>query len=67
MLSYFWSCFFSSVSCRKTELDIDLKRGSFAEVAVFHKRSHTLLITDSVWALLVSKRTGSYCNCTDVS
>ncbi|WP_026732253.1 DUF4336 domain-containing protein [Fischerella sp. PCC 9605] len=29
-------------------LDIDLGRGSFAEVAVFHKRSRTLLITDSV-------------------
>jgi hypothetical protein len=29
-------------------LDIDLGRGSFAEVAFFHKRSHTLLVTDSV-------------------
>ncbi|WGV25382.1 DUF4336 domain-containing protein [Halotia branconii] len=29
-------------------LDIDLGRGSFAEVAVFHKRSHTLLLTDSI-------------------
>ncbi len=29
-------------------LDIDLGRGSFAEVALFHKRSHTLLVTDSV-------------------
>lgn len=29
-------------------LDIDLGRGSFAEVAVFHKRSHTLLVIDSV-------------------
>ncbi|TFI51104.1 DUF4336 domain-containing protein [Mastigocladus laminosus UU774] len=29
-------------------LDIDLGRGSFAEVAFLHKRSHTLLVTDSV-------------------
>lgn len=29
-------------------LDINLGRGSFAEVAVFHKRSRTLLVTDSV-------------------
>lgn len=29
-------------------LDINLGRGSFAEVALFHKRSHTLLVTDSV-------------------
>lgn len=29
-------------------LDIDLGRGSFAEVAFFHKRSHTLLLTDSI-------------------
>lgn len=29
-------------------LDIDLGRGAFAEVAFFHKRSHTLLVTDSV-------------------
>nr|WP_244919440.1 DUF4336 domain-containing protein [Nostoc commune] len=29
-------------------LDINLGRGSFAEVAVFHKRSHTLLVTDSI-------------------
>ncbi|MBR8834299.1 MAG: DUF4336 domain-containing protein [Stigonema ocellatum SAG 48.90 = DSM 106950] len=29
-------------------LDINLGRGSFAEVAIFHKRSRTLLLTDSV-------------------
>ncbi|MDH6057459.1 DUF4336 domain-containing protein [Umezakia ovalisporum] len=29
-------------------LDIDLGRGCFAEVAFFHKRSHTLLLTDSI-------------------
>ncbi|KAB8317012.1 DUF4336 domain-containing protein [Tolypothrix campylonemoides VB511288] len=29
-------------------LDINLGRGSFAEVAVLHKRSRTLLVTDSV-------------------
>lgn len=29
-------------------LDINLGRGSFAEVAVFHKRSRTLLLTDSI-------------------
>ena len=29
-------------------LDINLGRGSFAEVALFHKRSRTLLMTDSV-------------------
>ncbi len=29
-------------------LDIDLGRGSFAEVALFHKRSHTLLVTDCI-------------------
>ncbi|MEA5625444.1 DUF4336 domain-containing protein [Nostoc sp. UHCC 0251] len=29
-------------------LDINLGRGSFAEVAVFHKRSRTLLVTDSI-------------------
>ncbi len=29
-------------------LDINLRRGSFAEVAIFHKRSRTLLVTDSV-------------------
>lgn len=29
-------------------LDINLGRGSFAEVAFFHKRSHTLLLTDSI-------------------
>lgn len=29
-------------------LDIDLGRGSFAEVAFFHRRSHTLLLTDSI-------------------
>jgi hypothetical protein len=29
-------------------LDIDLGRGSFAEVAVYHRRSRTLLVTDSV-------------------
>ncbi|WP_339376100.1 DUF4336 domain-containing protein [Calothrix sp. NIES-2098] len=29
-------------------LDINLGRGSFAEVAVFHKRSRTLLLTDTI-------------------
>ncbi|MBD2070076.1 DUF4336 domain-containing protein [Leptolyngbya sp. FACHB-671] len=29
-------------------LDFNLGRGSFAEVAVLHRRSHTLLVTDSV-------------------
>jgi hypothetical protein len=29
-------------------LDINLGRGSFGEVAIFHKRSRTLLVTDSV-------------------
>lgn len=29
-------------------LDINLGRGSFAEVAFLHKRSHTLLVTDSI-------------------
>jgi hypothetical protein len=29
-------------------LDFNLGRGSFAEVAFFHRRSHTLLVTDSV-------------------
>ncbi|MDZ8053601.1 MAG: DUF4336 domain-containing protein [Aulosira sp. ZfuVER01] len=29
-------------------LDINLGRGSFGEVAVFHKRSHTLLLTDTI-------------------
>lgn len=29
-------------------LDIDLGQGSFGEVALFHKASHTLLVTDSV-------------------
>jgi len=29
-------------------LDINLGRGSFTEVALLHKRSHTLLVTDSV-------------------
>lgn len=29
-------------------LDIDLGRGSFGEVALFHKRSRTLLVTDTV-------------------
>jgi hypothetical protein len=29
-------------------LDFNLGRGSFAEVALFHRRSHTLLVTDSV-------------------
>ncbi|MDZ8187398.1 MAG: DUF4336 domain-containing protein [Nostoc sp. ChiSLP02] len=32
-------------------LDIDLGRGSFAEVALFHKRSRTLLVTDSIISL----------------
>jgi hypothetical protein len=32
-------------------LDIDLGRGSFAEVAVFHKRSRTLLVTDSLLSI----------------
>ncbi|HEY9812367.1 MAG TPA: DUF4336 domain-containing protein [Candidatus Sericytochromatia bacterium] len=29
-------------------LDLNLGRGSFVEVAMFHKNSHTLLVTDSV-------------------
>lgn len=29
-------------------LDIDLGRGSFAEVALYHRRSRTLLVTDSI-------------------
>ncbi|MBU7584920.1 MAG: DUF4336 domain-containing protein [Nostoc sp. TH1S01] len=29
-------------------LDINLGRGSFVEVAFFHKRSHTLLLTDTI-------------------
>ncbi|BAY21073.1 hypothetical protein NIES2100_08180 [Calothrix sp. NIES-2100] len=29
-------------------LDINLGRGSFGEVAIFHKRSHTLLLTDTI-------------------
>ncbi|OCQ96099.1 hypothetical protein BCD64_12150 [Nostoc sp. MBR 210] len=29
-------------------LDINLGRGSFGEVAFFHKRSHTLLLTDTI-------------------
>ncbi|MBD2446336.1 DUF4336 domain-containing protein [Nostoc sp. FACHB-152] len=29
-------------------LDINLGRGSFVEVAFFHKRSHTLLVTDTI-------------------
>ncbi|HEY9660152.1 MAG TPA: DUF4336 domain-containing protein, partial [Allocoleopsis sp.] len=29
-------------------LDIDLGRGSFGEVALFHRRSHTLMVTDTV-------------------
>ncbi|WP_416676827.1 DUF4336 domain-containing protein [Egbenema bharatensis] len=29
-------------------LDIDLGRGSFGEVALFHRRSHSLLVTDTV-------------------
>lgn len=32
-------------------LDIDLGRGSFGEVAFFHKRTRTLLVTDSVLAV----------------
>ncbi|MBH8566862.1 DUF4336 domain-containing protein [Nostoc sp. CENA67] len=32
-------------------LDINLGRGSFAEVAVFHKRSRTLLLTDSILSI----------------
>ena len=32
-------------------LDIDLGQGSFGEVALFHKRSHTLLVTDSVQSI----------------
>ena len=32
-------------------LDIDLGQGSFGEVAFFHKRSRTLLVTDSVLAV----------------
>lgn len=34
-------------------LDIDLGRGSFAEVALFHKRSRTLLVTDSILSVPV--------------
>jgi Domain of unknown function (DUF4336) len=32
-------------------LDFNLGRGSFAEVAVFHRRSHTLLVTDAILAV----------------
>ncbi|MDB9339801.1 MULTISPECIES: DUF4336 domain-containing protein [Cyanophyceae] len=32
-------------------LDIDLGGGSFGEVAFFHKRSHTLLLTDSILSI----------------
>jgi hypothetical protein len=32
-------------------LDINLGRGSFAEVAFFHRRSHTLLVTDSIMSV----------------
>jgi hypothetical protein len=32
-------------------LDIHLGRGSFAEVALFHRRSRTLLLTDSLVAI----------------
>ncbi|BAY36316.1 hypothetical protein NIES2111_06420 [Nostoc sp. NIES-2111] len=32
-------------------LDINLGRGSFVEVAFLHKRSHTLLVTDSVLSI----------------
>lgn len=32
-------------------LDINLGRGSFVEVAFFHKRSHTLLVTDSILSI----------------
>ncbi|MGQ9869994.1 DUF4336 domain-containing protein [Leptodesmis sp.] len=32
-------------------LDINLGRGSFAEVALFHRRSHTLLLTDSILSI----------------
>ncbi|MBD2344828.1 DUF4336 domain-containing protein [Anabaena subtropica] len=32
-------------------LDINLGRGSFVEVAFFHRRSHTLLVTDSVMSV----------------
>jgi hypothetical protein len=32
-------------------LDINLGKGSFVEVAFFHKRSHTLLVTDSVLSI----------------
>ncbi|HEY9873816.1 MAG TPA: DUF4336 domain-containing protein, partial [Candidatus Obscuribacterales bacterium] len=32
-------------------LDIDLGQGSFGEVALFHKRSRTLLVTDSVQSI----------------
>jgi hypothetical protein len=32
-------------------LDINLGRGAFVEVAFFHKRSHTLLVTDSVLSI----------------
>lgn len=34
-------------------LDINLGRGSFAEVALFHKRSRTLLVTDSILSVPV--------------
>lgn len=32
-------------------LDIDLGRGAFGEIALFHKRSRTLLVTDSVQSI----------------
>lgn len=32
-------------------LDINLGRGSFVEVAFFHRRSHTLLLTDSIMSV----------------
>ncbi len=32
-------------------LDINLGRGSFVEVAMYHRRSHTLLVTDSVLSI----------------
>ncbi|MBD2438412.1 DUF4336 domain-containing protein [Nostoc sp. FACHB-110] len=32
-------------------LDINLGRGSFVEVAFFHKRSHTLLLTDTILSI----------------
>ena len=34
-------------------LDINLGRGSFAEVAIFHKRSRTLLVTDCILSVPV--------------